>query len=148
MHDSNFGQPLQPTNMAPPKRKLNDAESDDTTSQPNPKLIKHVKGPMQKLECPRVDGNIAIRAPPFQYPFQLVSFSYTPERVLEFNNSALKYYVDPPLGADLTYRIDHWIKRAEERGRLDGLLRACLHDKAAPDHQRAAVVSWRGVMTK
>ena len=86
--------------------------------------------------------------PRFHCPFQLVSFSYTPDRVLEFTNSALKYYTTPPLGADLSYRYDHWIKRPEERGRLDGLLEACLHQNALIESKRANVISWRGVMTK
>ncbi len=35
----------------------------------------------------------------FQQPSQLISFSYTPAHVQEFANSALRYFVDPPLGA-------------------------------------------------
>lgn len=84
----------------------------------------------------------------FQYPHQLISFSYTAERVLKFDNSALRYYVDPPRNADLSFAYDTWIKRPEERGRLDGLLTACQRKEVLPELKRTNIVSWRGVMTK
>lgn len=93
-------------------------------------------------------GGSSPAPPPFQYPFQLISFSYTPSRELEFTNSALRYYAKPPHGADLSFHYDSWIKRPEERGRLDGLLEACLHERVLPESGRANVISWRGVMTK
>jgi len=82
---------------------------------------------------------------------------------------ALRYYLEPPQGADLTHRYgarsssfqsasehltrsfgfaEHWTKRPEERGRLDGLLAACLRPEAAGERTRANVITWRGVMTK
>ncbi|GJE89921.1 RAI1 domain-containing protein [Phanerochaete sordida] len=96
-------------------------------------------------------------AVPFQQPSTLLTFSYTPERVLEFTDSALRYYVDPPLRAELKYGYERWIKRPEEKGRLDGLLKAVLKYRSRVDAGGAdgaawlrdiAVVSWRGVMTK
>lgn len=86
--------------------------------------------------------------PAFQLPFQLITFSYSPSRVLEFNNSAMRYYTNPPLNADLNYAYDTWIKRPEERGRLDGLLRACMRNEVKLERLRANVISWRGVLTK
>ena len=65
-----------------------------------------------------------------------------------FDNSALKYFVEPPRGADLGYRYDQWIRRPEERGRLDGLLEAWSKIKAKGGLGEIGVVSWRGVMTK
>lgn len=91
---------------------------------------------------------LAPRAPAFQRPTQLLSFSYSPERVLEFTNAALKYFVQPPIGSDLSYRYETWVKRPEERGRLDGLLQAVLRKEARSEWERANVVSWRGIMTK
>ncbi|KAG8212941.1 RAI1-domain-containing protein, partial [Butyriboletus roseoflavus] len=97
------------------------------------------------------------KPPPFQQPTPLLTFSYTPDHVLEFNDSALRYYVDPPRGADLGYGYDRWIRRPDERGRLDTLLRAWSRFKKslcegpsasqskAPDIH---VMSWRGIMTK
>ena len=93
----------------------------------------------------------------FQQPSTLLTFSYTPERVLEFTDSSLRYYTGPPLRADLKYGYDRWIKRPEEKGRLDGLLIAISKYQSKVDSgggdgaawlRDIAVVSWRGVMTK
>jgi RAT1-interacting protein len=132
------------------KRKLEEVEGNSDATEPKEKHIKESSSQslLERLQYPEIGIQKPSKAPPFQYPFQLVSFSYTPERILEFTNSALRYYVDPPLGADLTYRIDNWTRRVEERGRLDGLLKACLHEQAVQERLRASVVSWRGVMTK
>ncbi|PBK75857.1 RAI1-domain-containing protein [Armillaria solidipes] len=87
---------------------------------------------------------------PFQKPMPIISFSYTPSRTLEFNDLALRYFVDPPIGAQLSYGYDKWIRRPEEKGRIDGLLKALSrvksNGKVALDD--VAVVSWRGVMTR
>jgi RAT1-interacting protein len=98
-------------------------------------------------------------APPvlFQQPSTLLTFSYTPQRVLEFTDSALRYYVGAPPRAELRYGYERWVKRPEEKGRLDGLLRAVARygerlDGVGVDGKAwlrdVAVVSWRGVMTK
>jgi RAT1-interacting protein len=84
----------------------------------------------------------------FQKPFQLTSFSYTPERQLVFNNSALKFWVEPPRGADLSHRYEHWIKREETKGRLDGLLQAINEEPCKDAKSRAQVVCWRGILCK
>ncbi|KAI0079591.1 RAI1-domain-containing protein, partial [Panus rudis PR-1116 ss-1] len=76
---------------------------------------------------------------------------------LEFNNAALRYYVDPPPRANLQYGYDRWIRRPEERGRIDSLLQAVSRIKEKMDSRGIdgnawlrdiGVVSWRGVMTK
>ena len=71
----------------------------------------------------------------------------------EFTNSALKYFVDPPLGAHLSYGYERWIKRPDERGRLDALLKAISKVKRDAEGNgvkfpEIGVISWRGVMTK
>jgi RAT1-interacting protein len=88
------------------------------------------------------------RPPAFGQPQQLTCFSYTPQRELCFDKSALKYYVPAPLGADLGYRYEHWIKRPEERTRLDSLLRAIEQENVVGERKKGAFVTWRGVMTK
>ena len=71
----------------------------------------------------------------------------------------MRYYVDPPPGADLRYGYERWIKRPEEKSRLDGLLRAMerIMEKADTSMRPGSgkkwlrdisVVTWRGVMTK
>ncbi|KIJ62856.1 hypothetical protein HYDPIDRAFT_93731 [Hydnomerulius pinastri MD-312] len=98
-----------------------------------------------------------IKPPPFQRPSQLLTFSYTPDHVLEFNDDALRYFADPPGGADLGYGYDRWIKRPDERGRLDALLTAWskfkngLVDGPSPAQSKPldiSVMTWRGIMTK
>jgi len=88
--------------------------------------------------------------PAFQRPSQLITFSYSPSRVLQFDDSALRYFVDPPRAADLNHGYANWIRRPEERGRIDGLLTAWSRVKKSIKGQNPeiGVISWRGVMTK
>ena len=124
------------------------------------KTRQHLEGlpvdePIRRLSYPAKDKPVA--SPPFQQPSQLLSFSYTPARELEFNDHALRYYVHPPPSADLRYGYERWIKRPEERGRLDGLLKAVSRFRSKVEAgggsgktwlRDMSVVSWRGVMTK
>ncbi|KAJ6623977.1 RAI1 like PD-XK nuclease-domain-containing protein, partial [Mycena sp. CBHHK59/15] len=83
--------------------------------------------------------------PAFQKPTPLTSFSYTPARVLEFSDTALRFFVPPPRGAQLTHAYSRWTRRPETRPRIDGLLRAL---SAAQRPPGIGAVAWRGVMTK
>lgn len=87
---------------------------------------------------------------PFQQPSPLTTFSYDSKRELRFDDSALRYYVDPPHGADLRYGYERWVKRPEEKGRLDGLLKAWLRvrDGFPEGFMNGGVIAWRGVMTR
>lgn len=104
------------------------------------------------------------RPPTFQQPYQLLSFSYVSEedktssshshhshlrvRTLKWSNASMRYFVPPPSGANLAQGYEAWIKRPEERGRLDGLLEACIRRECEGERRRADVITWRGVMTK
>ncbi|KAK2460304.1 hypothetical protein APHAL10511_007693 [Amanita phalloides] len=92
------------------------------------------------------------RPPPrriqLQQPIQLTSFSYSAEREFEFSDSALRYYVDPPPGAKLNYGFERWIRKPEEKPRIDSLLRAYARVQKEYDLRDIGIVSWRGVMTK
>lgn len=139
-------------------------ESDSKRSRSEPLDSEHrptrdedgeLKQPVeQTLLYPNTTGpaSKAVSSIPFQLPTQLTTFSYSPERVLAFDNSALKYYVEPPRGAKLNYGYERWVKQVEERGRIDSLLRALSQIRGDPTRQAAVkelgVVSWRGVMTK
>ncbi|KAG5647335.1 hypothetical protein DXG03_000403 [Asterophora parasitica] len=87
---------------------------------------------------------------PFQQPTQILSFSFTPSRTLEFTDSALRYFVEPPIGAKLSYGYDRWVRKPDGRGRIDGLLQAFSKAKGMPNValQDVGVVAWRGVMTR
>jgi RAT1-interacting protein len=86
----------------------------------------------------------------FQQPTALTTFSYDSKRELRFDDTAMRYYVDPPQGADLRYGYERWVKRPEEKGRLDGLLKAWLKVRNGfPDGiMNDGVIAWRGVMTR
>lgn len=89
------------------------------------------------------------RAVPFQRPLSLISFSYNEGRELEFSDAAMRYYIDPPPGADLGFGYDSWVRRPEEKGRLDGLLKAISEvRRRGTSSSDIGVISWRGVMTK
>ena len=90
----------------------------------------------------------SVSTPPFQQPLPLLTFSYTPTRTLEFTDSALRYFVEPSRGADLNYGVERWIRRPEERGRIDGLLKAWGRIRSRGGIGEVGVVTWRGVMTK
>ncbi|KAI6025077.1 RAI1-domain-containing protein [Pisolithus microcarpus] len=99
-----------------------------------------------------------LKAPSIQRPSQLLTFSYNSDHVLEFNDSALRYYVEPPRGADLGFHYEKSIMRPAERGRLDALLAALSRSKNAMRASNSLpsavnipdvnVICWRGIMTK
>lgn len=113
------------------------------TGKPFPKL---------ELAYPSKNPPSANRGPPvqLQQPTPLTTFSYDSKRELRFDDSALRYYVDPPPGADLRYGYERWVKRPEEKGRLDGLLKAWVKVRNGfPDgFMNGGVIAWRGVMTR
>ena len=108
--------------------------------------------PKLELAYPSKSPPSANRGPPvpFQQPTPLTTFSYDSKRELRFDDSALRYYVDPPHGADLRYGYESWVKRPEEKGRLDGLLKAWAKVRNGfPDgFMNGGVIAWRGVMTR
>ena len=88
---------------------------------------------------------------PFQQPSQFLSFSYDSSHQLEFTNSALRYFTDPPRGANLAYGYERRVMRQDDRGRIDGLLQAFARAREMDSSsflQDIGVISWRGVMTK
>ncbi|KAJ7650093.1 RAI1-domain-containing protein [Roridomyces roridus] len=124
------------------------SEVDDTVASP----AKRLRHDTQQLAYPSPTSAPRGPTPPFQQPTQLISFSYTPERVLEFDDSALRYFVQPPNGAQLGHAYERWNRRPESRPRIDGLLRAFSTVRAKSHPALASgpvgVVSWRGVMTR
>ncbi|KAJ7170847.1 RAI1-domain-containing protein [Mycena crocata] len=131
------------------KRTLSDVNegTDDPTAE-RPRLESVPADPPQ-LAYP--SASTTGPSPAFQQPTQLISFSYTPKRVLEFNDAALRYFVSPPPNAQLSHAYDRWQRRPEGRARIDGLLRA-LSTARAKRHPLLAsgvgAVAWRGVITR
>ena len=135
--------------MSSRKRAISDVikEEDQQLAHKQPRLDPplHVSS---SLPYPSTSQS-ASRTVPFQRPLPLISFSYNKDRELEFSDAAMRYYVDPPPGAYLGYGHERWIRRPEEKGRLDGLLRAISEiRKRGTGDPVISIVSWRGVMTK
>lgn len=137
--------------MPPRKRSLS---SDSDCKRTKPRL--DVSQDVGKLSYPSPSETIRTSVS-FQQPSSLLTFSYTPEHQLEFTDSAMRFYVPPPQGADLNYGYDRWIRRPEERGRIDNLLRAVSKARLRMDAHgndgkawlsSIGIISWRGVMTK
>ena len=131
---------------------LSDQKDDDQRlAHKQPRLYPSLSPPLHvssSLPFPSISQS-ASRTVPFQKPLPLISFSYTKDRKLEFSDAAMRYYVDPPPGADLGHGHERWIRRPEERGRLDGLLQAISEiRKRGTGDPVISIVSWRGVMTK
>ena len=100
---------------------------------------------------PKVAPAHPVKPTPFQQPLPLLTFSYTPSRVLEFNDSALRYFVQPPRDAQLSYGYERWVRKPDEKGRIDGLVKAL--DRVCSGMNNGSkinvgVVAWRGVMTR
>ncbi|CAE6413155.1 unnamed protein product [Rhizoctonia solani] len=136
--------------MSNHKRKIQD--TDDATLLPPLKQSKVEDKENNKTRVTQytlsLETSPAEPSPAIGQPQQLTCFSYTPNRELRFDSSALKYYVPAPINADLGYRYEHWTKRPEERGRIDSLLRAIGQDHIVGERKKGAFICWRGVMTK
>ncbi|KAF6754568.1 RAI1 like PD-XK nuclease-domain-containing protein [Ephemerocybe angulata] len=141
-----------PTDSRPLKTPRHQSPAEDpTTGDGSAPSRSNPRPPPHTLSYPDVKQHNA-RQTPFQLPTQIASYSHDEHHAQRFDNSAMRYYVDPPLGARLDYGYDRWIRKPDERGRLDGLLNAIREVKkdatkagAVPDN---GVVSWRGIMTK
>lgn len=87
--------------------------------------------------------------PPFAAPLPLLTYSHDAAHTQSFTNSALRFLsAHPPIGADLNRGYDAWVRKADTRGRLDGLLRGLVRLSERGEGVKPGVVSWRGVMTK
>ena len=131
------------------KRKADELDEDGTGHEFQSRIRRSPEQQQQQQQFlnlpPRDDPSP--HSVPFQKPSLLTTFSYTPDRVLAFDNSAMKYFVQPPLRADLGYRYSTWNKRPDEKGRLDNLLRAVARTGVTQAPFQGAVC-WRGVMCK
>jgi len=62
----------------------------------------------------------------------------------------MRYYVEPPLGANLAHGYEQWVRKPDRRSRIDGLLQAFSKAKGMPGMalHDVGVIAWRGVMTR
>ena len=158
--------------MSPAKRPISEVDVDEKNTTPGRLVKQRVEEPVtesttestapsQSLLYP--SRNRPVKQEAIQRPSRLLTFSYDAHRALHFDDSAMKYFVNPPMNADLKYGYSRWIKRPEEKGRIDGLLKAIVKYRQDLDGannapargelglqwiQQMGCVSWRGVMTK
>ncbi|KAJ3739234.1 RAI1-domain-containing protein [Lentinula detonsa] len=134
------------------KRRL-DAYSDSPTTSPVPITKQTMLAQIGFLPYSSVTPQTFLsKSIPFQQPMPLTSFSYTADHIQQFNDSALRYFRPPPPNAHLGYGYERWIRRPEERSRIDSLLRAV--DRITDGQRKkmnledVGVVAWRGVITR
>lgn len=99
---------------------------------------------LRRVTNPLQTNNILIQRQEF------VCFSYDEDHTLHLDDSSLKYYYTPQIGADLSKGFQTFEKlddSADEH--LDSLLKAVIaHEKETGKKIDANVVTWRGMMTK
>ncbi|OTA03593.1 hypothetical protein A9Z42_0040680 [Trichoderma parareesei] len=87
---------------------------------------------------------------PVKRPKEIACFSYDENHEYRPDDSSLKYYYPPQLGADLSRGFNTFIKHDDSQDEhLDSLLKAImLHEQETGTRIDAKVVTWRGMMTK
>ncbi|EJU05097.1 RAI1-domain-containing protein [Dacryopinax primogenitus] len=82
-------------------------------------------------------------------PTQIATFSYDANHVLRYDDSSLRYFVEPQKGADLEMEFEQWPGPEEDPGRLDSLLFAYMREvDSGKDLEKPNVMTWRGMMTR
>ena len=81
---------------------------------------------------------------------EIAHFSYDEDHQYRQDDSSLRYYYTPRIGADLSEGYDTFIKQDDSQDEhLDGLLRALIHqERISGSKVQAEIVTWRGMMTK
>ncbi|KAH6611187.1 hypothetical protein Trco_001207 [Trichoderma cornu-damae] len=87
---------------------------------------------------------------PVKRPKEFSCFSYDENHEFHLDESSLKYYYPPQLGADLSLGFDAFVKQDDSKDEhLDSLLKAIVaHEQETGTKIDASVVTWRGMMTK
>lgn len=81
---------------------------------------------------------------------EFACFSYDENHEYRPDDSSIKYYYPPRLGADLSLGFDTFIKHDDSKAEhLDSLLKTIVsHEQETRARIDANVVTWRGMMTK
>ncbi|CAD6501747.1 BgTH12-01996 [Blumeria graminis f. sp. triticale] len=83
-------------------------------------------------------------------PKEFACFSYDDQHQYIPDDSSLKYYYPPTIGADLCQGFDNFQKFDESSDRhLDSILKAIIdYEKKSDSRIESDFVTWRGMMTK
>lgn len=81
---------------------------------------------------------------------EFACFSYDENHEYRPDDSSIKYYYPPQLGADLSLGFDTFVKHDDSKAEhLDSLLKAIVsHEQETGSKIDANIVTWRGMMTK
>ncbi|UKZ93925.1 decapping endonuclease targeting mRNA [Trichoderma asperellum] len=87
---------------------------------------------------------------PVKRPKEFACFSYDENHEYRPDDSSIKYYYPPQLGADLSLGFDTFVKHDDSKAEhLDSLLKAIVsHEQETGSKIDANIVTWRGMMTK
>ncbi|PHH89784.1 hypothetical protein CDD83_5273 [Cordyceps sp. RAO-2017] len=95
-------------------------------------------------------GRFTGASQPVKRPKEFACFSYDENHQLRLDDSSMKWYYTPQLGADLSRGFDTFQKLDDTRAEhLDSLLKAIMvHEQETGEKIDAHFVTWRGMMTK
>ncbi|EHK41646.1 hypothetical protein TRIATDRAFT_77806 [Trichoderma atroviride IMI 206040] len=87
---------------------------------------------------------------PVRRPKEFACFSYDENHEYRPDDSSIKYYYPPQLGADLSLGFDTFVKHDDSKAEhLDSLLKTIVsHEQETRTRIDANIVTWRGMMTK
>ena len=83
-------------------------------------------------------------------PQEIACFSYDDKHEYKLDDSSIRYYYPPTLGADLSKGFDTFEKLDDSRDdHLDSLLKTiAAHEQQQGKRVEADIITWRGMMTK
>ncbi|KIM94872.1 hypothetical protein OIDMADRAFT_106473 [Oidiodendron maius Zn] len=95
-------------------------------------------------------GRFVGQSAPMKRPREIACFSYNDKHEFLLDASSVRYYYPPTLGADLSKGFDTFEKLDDSKdGHLDSLLKTIIsHEQRAGSRTDAAIITWRGMMTK
>ncbi|RKF62235.1 Decapping nuclease RAI1 [Erysiphe neolycopersici] len=85
-----------------------------------------------------------------KFPKEIACFSYDDEHQFRLDDSSIKYYYTPSLGADLCEGFEHF-QKLEDTGdeHLESLLKTLINlEQKTGQKVEANFITWRGMMTK
>ncbi|PSS10595.1 hypothetical protein M430DRAFT_21950 [Amorphotheca resinae ATCC 22711] len=95
-------------------------------------------------------GRFAGPCAPVKRPREIACFSYDDKHQFLLDDSSIRYYYPPTLGADLSKGFDTF-EKLDDSGddHLDSLLKTIMaHEQKTGSRVEANIITWRGMMTK
>lgn len=95
-------------------------------------------------------GRFVGRSAPVKRPREIACFSYDDKHQFLLDDSSIRYYYTPTLGADLSRGFDTFQKLDDTADdHLDSLLKTIIdHEQKTGQRTDVSIITWRGMMTK